>query len=359
LTLPRLEGRDVTERVIIIGSGPASWAAAIYTARATLAPLVFEGAITQENQEKGTLPLGQLNLTTEIENYPGFPPGNVVPYLDSALPANRRQMMPDHHGHGISGPELMFLMRQQAEVCGARIITDDVIDVDCSKRPFVVKTLEGETHTAHSVIVATGARANYLGLPSEEAYKNRGVSACAVCDGALPRFRNQPLIVVGGGDSAMEEATYLTKFASRVYVVHRRDSFRASKVMADRVLSNPKITVKWNSTVKEVLGDEERGVTGVRLASTTGGPEETLEAGGYFAAIGHTPNTDFLRGQLKLTEKKYIQWTRPFRTFTSVEGVFAAGDVADDYYRQAITAAGSGCQAALDCERWLALQDVH
>ncbi len=349
----------MTERVIIIGSGPAGWAAAIYAARATLAPLVFEGAITQENNEKGTLPLGQLNLTTEVENYPGFPAGNVLPYLDSALSADRRQMMPDHIGHGISGPELMFLMRQQAENCGARIVTDDVIDLDCSKRPFVVKTLEGETHQAHSVIIATGARANYLGLSSEEAYKNRGVSACAVCDGALPRFRDKPLVVVGGGDSAMEEASYLTKFGSKVYIIHRRDSFRASKVMVERVLANPKITVKWNSVVNEVLGDEERGVTGVSLTSTTSGQAETLEAGGYFAAIGHTPNTDFLKGQLQLTDKKYIVWTKPFRTYTSVEGVFAAGDVADDYYRQAITAAGSGCQAALDCERWLAAEGVH
>jgi thioredoxin reductase (NADPH) len=352
--------RDVTERVIIVGSGPAGWAAAIYAARATLAPLVFEGAITQENQDKGTLPLGQLNLTTEVENYPGFPAGNVVPYLDSALPATRREMMPEHHGHGISGPELMFLMRQQAENCGARIVTDDVIDIDCSKRPFVVKTSEGETHQAHAIIIATGARANYLGLPSEERFKNRGVSACAVCDGALPRFREKPLVVVGGGDSAMEEATYLTKFASKVHLVHRRDSFRASKVMAERVLANPKIKVHWNSAVTEVLGDDDRGVTGVKLGSTTGEKkEESLEAGGYFAAIGHTPNTDFLRGQLKLTDKKYIVWTKPFRTFTSVEGVFAAGDVADDYYRQAITAAGSGCQSALDCERWLAAEGIH
>ena len=190
----------MTERVIIVGSGPAGWAAAIYAARATLSPLVFEGAITQENQDMGTLPLGQLNLTTEVENYPGFPAGNVVPYLESALPAKRRADDARSLGHGVSGPELMELMRQQANNFGTRIVTDDVVDVDCSKRPFVVKTLEGETHQAQSIIIATGARANYLGLPSEDRFKNRGVSACAVCDGALPRFRDKPLVVVGGGD---------------------------------------------------------------------------------------------------------------------------------------------------------------
>ena len=205
------------------------------------------------------------------------------------------------------------------------------------------------------MIVATGARANYLGLESEDRFKNRGVSACAVCDGALPRFRKKPLVVVGGGDTAMEEASYLSKFASTVYLVHRRDKFRASKIMADRALANPNIAVKWNSQVDEVLGNDKDGVTGVRLRSTTdGNRSEELEAAGYFSAIGHTPNTDFLGGQLALTEKNYIKWTTAARTYTSVEGVFAAGDVADDYYRQAVTAAGSGCMAALDAERWLA-----
>ncbi len=350
----------MAENVIIIGSGPAGWAAAIYTSRASLNPLVIEGAVTEDNRQKGTLPLGQLALTSEVENYPGFPVANLGAYLDAALPADRRQFMPPHRGHGVSGPELMELMRQQAANFGTRILTDDVVDVDMSKRPFVVKTLEGETFEAHAIIVATGARANYLGLPSEDRFKNMGVSACAVCDGALPRFKNKPLVVVGGGDSAMEEAGYLTKFASKVYLVHRRDSFRASKIMAERALANPKIEVKWNSGVDEVLGDDKAGVTGVRIRGTVD-PErvETLEASGYFCAIGHTPNTDFLNGQLKLTDKKYIQWTTAQRTYTSVEGVFAAGDVADDYYRQAITAAGSGCQAALDAERWLAAQGVH
>jgi thioredoxin reductase (NADPH) len=207
---------------------------------------------------------------------------------------------------------------------------------------------------AKCVIVATGASANWLGLPSEEKFKNRGVSACAVCDGALPRFRNKPLVVVGGGDSAVEEATYLTKFASTVHLVHRRNALRASKIMAQRAFDTPKIKIHFDSGLAEVLGDDTAGVTGVRLESTTGGPEQTLPVAGVFLAIGHTPNTAFLDGQLKLTEKKYIVWTQHFRTATSVEGVFAAGDVADDYYRQAISAAGTGCMSALDAERWLA-----
>jgi thioredoxin reductase (NADPH) len=345
----------VAEHVVIIGSGPAGWAAAIYTARATLHPFVIEGAQTEENRLQGTLPLGQLALTTEVENYPGFPVADLGNYLDNAISEERRQYMAPHNGHGVSGPELMELMRQQAVNFGTRILTDDVVSVDFSKHPFRLSTLEGKQIEALAVIVATGARANYLGLPSEERFKNNGVSACAVCDGALPRFRNKPLVVVGGGDSAMEEAGYLTKFASKVYIVHRRDRFRASKIMADRSLKNPKIEPKWNSSVDEVLGNDKAGVTGVRIKATDGSERvEELEAGGYFAAIGHTPNTDFLGGQLKLNEKGYISWTTPQRSYTSVEGVFAAGDVADDYYRQAITAAGSGCMAALDAERWLA-----
>src|SRR5580704_3444979 len=326
--------------VVIIGSGPAAWAAAIYAARANLHPLVIEGAITEENRLKGTLPLGQLALTTEVENYPGYAAGKLDAYLDTAIDADRRKYMPPHSGHGISGPELMELMRQQAVNFGTRVTTDDVTEVNFRKHPFELKLLCGQTIQALSVIVATGARANYLGLPSEEAFKNRGVSACAVCDGALPRFRKKPLVVVGGGDSAMEESAYLSKFASKVYLVHRRDEFRASKIMADRTLANPKIQVKWNSHIDEVLGNEEHGVTGVRIRSTTDkSKHEDLAAAGYFAAIGHTPNTDFLQGQVELTDKRYIKWITPARTFTSVEGVFAAGDVADDYYRHAITAA--------------------
>ncbi|MGQ0634208.1 MAG: FAD-dependent oxidoreductase [Planctomycetaceae bacterium] len=345
----------MAEHVVIIGSGPAGWAAAIYTARANLKPLVFEGAVTPENQQQGTLPLGQLALTTEVENYPGFPVANLGGYLDAAIAPERRQYMAEHRGHGVSGPELMELMRQQAINFGARVVTDDVVDVAFSTHPFVLKSLLGQQVEALAVIVATGARANYLGLPSEDRFKNNGVSACAVCDGALPRFRNKPLVVVGGGDSAMEEATYLTKFGSKVYIVHRRDAFRASKIMSERALKNLKIEVKWNSLVDEVLGNDNAGVTGVRVKSASGDGQTTeLLASGYFAAIGHTPNADFLKGQLRLNDKGYIQWTTPQRTYTSVEGVFAAGDVADDYYRQAITAAGSGCMAALDAERWLA-----
>jgi thioredoxin reductase (NADPH) len=349
----------VAEHVIIIGSGPAGWSAAIYASRAELKPLVFEGAITEDNRLAGTLPLGQLALTTEVENYAGFPAGDLRPFLETAIDEKRLQYMNIHDGkHAVTGPELMELMRQQAINFGTRIVTDDVVEVDLQKRPFVVHTLEGKTHETHALIIATGARANYLGLPSEEAYKNRGVSACAVCDGALPRFRNKPLVVVGGGDSAVEEATFLTKYASTVHMVHRRDKLRASMIMQERALSSAKIQMEWNSTLEEVLGDDKEGVTGVKLGSTTGGPPRELAASGVFLAIGHTPNTAFLKGQVEINDKGYIQWTEPFRTATSVEGVFAAGDVADDYYKQAITSAGTGCMAALDAERWLAGQGI-
>jgi len=348
------------EKLIIIGSGPAGWSAATYAARAQLKPLVFEGAITEKNRMSGTLPLGQLALTSEVENYAGFPHGDLGAFLDSALPAARRQMMAPHAGEGVTGPELMELMRQQAVNFGTRIITDDILRVDFSQRPFKLYPSEGGVVEAQCVIVATGASANWLGLPSEERFKNRGVSACAVCDGALPRFRNKPIVVVGGGDSAVEEATYLAKFASTVHLVHRRGELRASKIMAQRAQDDPKIEIHFNTGLAEVLGDDATGVTGVRLVSTVDtGKEVTLEATGVFLAIGHTPNTTFLDGQLELTPKKYIVWKKHFRTETSVEGVFAAGDVADDYYRQAISAAGTGCMSALDAERWLAGQGVH
>ncbi|MFM7149415.1 MAG: thioredoxin-disulfide reductase [Gemmataceae bacterium] len=347
------------ENVIIVGSGPAGWAAAIYTARANLNPLVFEGNPGwPENQTNGTLPLGQLALTTEVENYPGFPSGHLREFLTSALDAERHPYWASsgkpQPGHGINGPELMELMRKQAANFGTRIVSDDIVKVDFSKRPFTLHSREGQKVQAKAIIIATGARANYLGLPSEDKYKNHGVSACAVCDGALPRFRNKPLIVIGGGDSAVEEATYLTKFASVVYLVHRRDKLRASKIMQERALHNPKISIKWNSGLDEVLGTDEQGVTGARLKNTVDGKTEKVDVSGIFLAIGHTPNTHFLGGQLKLDEKGYILLTKPFRTWTSVEGVFAAGDVADSYYRQAITAAGTGCMSALDAERWLA-----
>ncbi len=300
--------------------------------------------------------MGQLALTTEVENYPGFPAGDLGAYLDTALPKEKRMEMPPHDKHGATGPELLELMRQQAVNFGTRIITEEIQSVDFSQRPFRLSASDNKTYEAQSVIVATGARANYLGLASEEKYKNRGVSGCAVCDGALPRFRNKPLAVIGGGDSAVEEATYLTKFASKVYLVHRRDKLRASKIMAERAEANAKIEPLWNRTVEEVLGNDREGVTGVRLKSTVGEPHLELPVAGFFLGIGHTPNTAFLHGALELTDKGYVVWSAPMRTYTSVPGVFAAGDVADDYYRQAVTAAGTGCMAALDAERWLAEQ---
>ena len=298
-------------------------------------PVVYEGAISEENRLLGTLPLGQLNLTTEVENFPGFP-------------------------HGIRGPELMMAMREQAEqLAGARIVTDDIVSIDLSRRPFVLKDGAGNTIETHTVVIATGASANYLGLESEGRFKNNGVSACAVCDGALPRFRNKPLVVVGGGDTAAEEGTYLTKFASKVYLVHRRDKLRASPVMAQRILSNTKVRPVWNSAVQEVMGDDEKGMAAVRVKNLQTLNEEVIEAAGMFVAIGHTPNTKFLNNQVECDPKGYIILKDPFRTTTSVEGVFAAGDVADATYRQAITAAGMGCKAALDAERWLAEKGIH
>jgi thioredoxin reductase (NADPH) len=324
----------MTEKIVIIGSGLASWTCAIYAARANLKPLVYEGALSEENRLRGTLPLGQLNLTTEIENFPGFP-------------------------EGISGPELMIRAREQAVRFGTRVITEDIASVEFQHRPFVLTDSAGTVIRAHAVIVATGASANYLGLESEEAYKNRGVSACAVCDGALPRFRNQPIVVVGGGDSAAEEGHYLTKFASKVHLVHRRDALRASPIMAKRLLEHPKVQPVWNSVVEEVLGDDERGMTGVRVKNLKDGTEQRVDATGMFVAIGHTPNTHFLNGQLDLDPHGFVCLTEPHRTLTSVEGVFAAGDVADPFYKQAITAAGMGCKAALDAERWLSSKGLH
>ncbi len=359
----------MAEKVVIVGSGPAGWTAAVYAARANLQPLVYEGAVTGENQVKGTLPLGQLNLTTEVENFPSWPhvdPAALEQFSRSALPDDRYANLAHFYGgkahkgkRSANGPELMEYMRQQAVNFGTRIVTDDIIDVDLKKHPFRVTDLGGQTVETLTLIIATGARANYLGLPSEDRFKNNGVSACAVCDGALPRFRNRPLVVVGGGDTAVEEATYLSKYASTVFMVHRRDKLRASQIMQQRALSNPKITLKWNTVLDEVLGNDEDGVTGARLKSTAGAASETLEVGGVFLAIGHTPNTDFLKGQVRLNEKGYIVWTKPQRTYTSADGVFAAGDVADDYYRQAVTAAGTGCMAALDAERWLAEKGHH
>lgn len=333
----------MSEKLVIIGSGPAGWTCAIYAARANLSPLVYEGAISEENRLRGTLPLGQLNLTTEVENFPGFP-------------------------EGILGPELMIRSREQAARFGSRIVTEDVASVDLKRRPFVISDSTGQTVETEAVVIATGASANYLGLESEHFYKNHGVSACAVCDGALPRFRNQPLVVIGGGDSAAEEGSYLSKFASTIHLVHRRDSLsRASPIMAQRILGNPKVKPIWNSVVEEVLGEHittaggEKlpNMTGVRVKNLKTGDTTTVKAAGMFLAIGHTPNTQFLKGQLELDSQGFIVLKEPFRTTTSIEGVFAAGDVADPTYKQAITAAGMGCKAALDAERWLAGRGVH
>lgn len=330
----------MAEKLVIIGSGPAGWTCALYAARANLSPLVYEGAISDENHQGGRLPLGQLNLTTEVENFPGFP-------------------------EGVLGPDLMLKMREQSVRFGTRVVTEDITKVDLSRRPFVLKDSMGETLETEALIIATGASANYLGMESESKYKNHGVSACAVCDGALPRFRNKPLIVVGGGDSACEEGNYLSKFASAIHIVHRRESLRASPIMAQRLLANPKVNPHWNSVVDEVLGEmcatplgeKIPSLTGVRLKNLKTGETTTVNAAGMFVAIGHTPNTKFLEGQLETDEKGFIKLQDPFRTTTSVEGVFAAGDVADPTYKQAITAAGMGCKAALDAERWLASKE--
>lgn len=321
------------ENIIIIGSGPAAWTCAIYAARADMKPLVIEGAMSHENHTAGRLPLGQLNLTTEVENFPGFP-------------------------DGVKGPDLMVNMRLQATRYGTRVLTEDVVHTDLSHRPFKLKDSAGDSHEAHTLVIATGASANYLGLESEERFKNHGVSACAVCDGALPIFRNQNLVVVGGGDSAAEEGNYLTKFAKSLYLVHRRDKLRASQIMARRLLENPKVVPVWNSVVEEVLGTEGK-MTGVRIRNVISGEVSDLSAAGMFVAIGHTPNTKFLNGQLKTDDKGFVILADPFRTTTSVTGVFAAGDVADPIYKQAITAAGMGCKAALDAERFLALEGIH
>ncbi|UOF00070.1 thioredoxin-disulfide reductase [Bdellovibrio reynosensis] len=307
------------ENVIIIGSGPAGLTSAIYTSRANLEPLMIEG------EEAG----GQLMTTTEVENFPGF-------------------------DHGITGPDLISVMRKQAERFGTRFITRNVTKVDFSQRPFKVWVGE-KLYLAKSIIISTGASAKYLGLPSEKQYANRGVSACATCDGAF--FRNQEIAVVGGGDTAMEEAQFLTRFASKVYLIHRRDHFRASKIMAERAMKNPKVEVIWNTEVTEVLGDG-KSMTGAKIRNIVEGGEKTLPVTGLFLAIGHKPNTDLFKGMLDMNETGYLV-TQPNTTYTNVPGVFAAGDVQDHVYRQAITAAGTGCMAAIDAERWLEAQASH
>lgn len=300
------------EDVIIIGSGPAGLTAAIYAARANLNPLMIEG------YEAG----GQLTTTTEVENFPGF-------------------------AHGIQGPELMTVIRAQAERFKTRFITKNVTKVDFSKRPFKI-WVDNDLYQAQTVIISTGATAKYLGLENEKRLLGRGVSACATCDGAF--FKNQPVAVVGGGDTAMEEANYLTRFASKVYLIHRRHEFRASKIMSERVLNNPKIEIIYNTAVEDVLG--EKGVNGLKLKNLETGATSELPVEGFFVAIGHKPNTDLFKGQLEMDSVGYLI-TQAKNTYTSVPGVFAGGDVQDSVYRQAVSAAGTGCMAAIDAERWL------
>ena len=314
---------DDLKELVIIGSGPAGHTAAIYAARANLKPFMFEGYVT------GGSAGGQLTTTTDVENYPGFP-------------------------EGIQGAELMQLFRKQAERFGTEMFGEDIIEVDFSKRPFVIKSDQREVR-AKSVIIATGAVARRMGVPNEEKMWNNGMSACAVCDGALPFFKNQPLMVIGGGDTAVEEASYLTKFGSIVYLVHRRDELRASKIMQKRAFDNKKLEIIWDTVFEDAIGDDF--VTGARVQNVKSKEVKNISVAGIFYAIGHTPNTQMFKGQLDLDSTGYIK-VKSGTQETSVEGVFAAGDVHDHKYRQAVTAAGTGCAAALEAERWLAEQNI-
>jgi len=312
------------EKLVIIGSGPAAWTAAIYAARAQLDPLVYEGSFSAT-----MVPGGQLMFTTEVENYPGFP-------------------------EGITGPIMMADFRRQAERFDTRIVTENIARVDLSGPPRRLFAENGDEVLADAVIIATGANARWIGIPGEErlAQSGGGVSACAVCDGALPHFRDKVIAVVGGGDSAMEDAIYMTKFASEVLVIHRRDELRASRIMQERALENPKIRFLWNTVVDEMIGDDV--VEKIRVSDVETGESREIEVGGVFVAIGHIPNTGFLGDAIELKPNGYVKMPEGWRTETSVPGVFAAGDVMDDFYRQAVTAAGTGCMAALEAERWLA-----
>jgi thioredoxin reductase (NADPH) len=314
---------SAVENLVIIGSGPAGYTAAIYAARANLKPFMFEG------YQAGGLPGGQLMTTTEVENFPGFP-------------------------EGITGPQLMDQMKAQAIRWGAELVTEDVTFVDFSQRPFVIRSEDREVR-AHSIVIATGATAKRLGLPLEHQFWSRGISACAICDGATPIFRHAELAVIGGGDSAAEEAVYLTKYGSHVHLLVRGDKMRASKAMQDRVLKNPKITIHWNTGVLDVFGEADH-MKGIHIKNMQTGQEDQLHVKGLFYAIGHTPNTSLFEGQIELDDVGYIVTHDSVET--SVEGVFAAGDVQDHEFRQAITAAGTGCMAAMLAERWLSANDL-
>jgi thioredoxin reductase (NADPH) len=309
--------------LVIIGSGPAGHTAAIYAARANLKPFMFEGYVA------GGSAGGQLTTTTDVENYPGFP-------------------------EGIQGPELMQLFRKQAERFGTEMVGEDIVEVDFSKRPFAIKSDQREVR-AKAIIIATGAVARRMGVPNEGKMWNNGMSACAVCDGALPFFKNQPLMVIGGGDTAVEEASYLTKFGSVVYLVHRRDELRASKIMQKRAFDNKKLEIIWDTIFEDAIGEDF--VTGARVQNVKSKEVKDISVSGIFYAIGHTPNTQMFENQLDLDATGYIK-VKAGTQETSVEGVFAAGDVHDHKYRQAVTAAGTGCAAALECERWLAEQNA-
>src|SRR5213080_688887 len=323
-TLPT---EPLRRQVVIIGSGPAGLTAAIYAARANLKPLLIDAPADTEKQ---TTPGGQLMITTDVENYPGF-------------------------SEGIQGPDLMVEFRKQAERFGTEFLEEWITQVDLSERPFTLFT-EDTVIKAETLIIASGASAKWLGVPGEaktpKGFGGNGVSACATCDGPLPAFRNKRLVVVGGGDTAMEEATFLTRYASRVYVVHRRDKLRASKIMQEKAFRNEKIEFIWDAEVAEIIGTQEHGVTGVRIRNTVDEEHFTLECEGVFIAIGHKPNTDLFNGQLEMDDVGYIK-TSHRSTATNIPGVFACGDVQDSVYRQAVTAAGTGCMAALDAERYL------
>jgi len=322
-----MENETLKRDVVIIGSGPAGLTAAIYTARASLKPLLIDAP---PDAEKQTVPGGQLMITTEVENYPGF-------------------------GNGIQGPELMEEFRKQAERFGTEFLETWITEVDLNERPFTLYT-NGPTIVTQTLIIATGASAKWLGIPGEakvpEGFGGHGVSACATCDGPLPGFRNKTLVVVGGGDTAMEEATFLTRYAAKVYVVHRRDKLRASKIMQEKAFRNEKIEFIWNTALEEIEGTPAEGVTGVRIRNLNSGEERVFPCSGVFVAIGHKPNTDLFKGQLEMDEVGYLK-TSGHSTATNVPGVFACGDVQDSVYRQAVTAAGTGCMSAIDAERFL------